>query len=309
MNRQMILSGLLACCLGLFVPSLALAQDQASASQSGTTLVLDPMKAVSIIKGNCLKCHDWASGYESIVSDGRVKPGKSGESPLYTMIRDEVMPPSPPAPTADDLETLRVWIEAGVPWANAVAGASDATSAATVQADNGFLFFRSRTEYHRVSGWASSGLLLAAGVVGAVRAYDLMSLGHEYRDANAISEGEISSVCADEIDSLWAEDQTLRWAHIGLLITGETLYLGNAITGISMISSDQAGTISRSQLHRYSFFTHAALMATEMVLGFFTTDALSRGDHEAVVRLGMAHASIGLAIPLVMIGSGLIMDL
>ncbi|MFH2113915.1 MAG: hypothetical protein ABIJ86_05335 [Spirochaetota bacterium] len=309
MNKQIVLRSLLACCLGLSVPSMALAQDQSSASQAGSMLVLDPMKAVSFIKENCLNCHDWASGYETMVSEGRVTPGQAEESPLYTMIRDKVMPPSPPALNDDELETLRVWIEAGVPWTNAVAGASDATSAVTEQVDNGFLFFRSRTEYHRISGWTSSGLLLAAGVVGAVRAYDLMSSGHEYRDANSISEGEISSLCADEINSLWAEDQSLRWAHIGLLISGETLYLGNAITGIAMISSDQPGVISRSQLHRYSFFIHAALMATEMVLGFSTTDALSRGDHGAVVRLGVAHASIGLAIPLVMIGSGLIMDL
>lgn len=309
MNKLSFLRILLVCCLGLSAPLMALAQDQSSISQGGTTLVLDPIMAVSIIKGYCLKCHAWASVYETIIADGRVTKGKPEESPLYTLIRDKVMPLSPPVPTADEIETLRVWIEAGVPWANAVAGASDATSAATVQSDNGFLFFKSKTEYHRFSGWTSSGLLLAAGVVGAIRAYDLMSSGHEYRDANSISEGQISALCADEINSLWSADQALRWAHIGLLISGETLYLGNAITGISMISSDQPGTISRSRLHRYSFFTHAALMATEIVLGFFTTDALSRGDHGAVVRLGVAHASIGLAIPLVMIGSGLIVDL
>jgi hypothetical protein len=291
------------------MPSLARAQDQTTISQVGTTLMLDPMKAVSIIQNNCLKCHSWASGYETIVADGRVTPGQPDESPLYTLVLDKIMPPSPPAPDADELEIIRVWIEAGVPWANAVGGASDATSAASGQADNGFLFFRSKTDYHRVSGWTSSGLLLAAGVVGAVRAYDLMSSGHEYRDANDISEGEISSLCSDEINSLWSADQALRWAHIGLLVSGETLYLGNAITGISMISADQPGTISRSQLHRYSFFAHAALMATEIVLGFFTTDAVSRGDHEAVVQLGVAHATIGLAIPLVMIGSGIIIDL
>lgn len=309
MNRTTILRSLLACCFGFFIPSMVLAQVQTNASQAGTTLVLDPVKAVSIIKRNCLKCHDWASGFETIVADGRVTPGQSDESPLYTLIRDKVMPPSPPVPTAEELGILRVWVDAGIPWANAVAGPSDANSGATEEGDSGFLFFRNKTEYHRISGWTSSGLLLAAGVVGAVRAYDLMYSGHEYRDANSISESEISSLCADEINSLWLEDQTLRWVHIGLLISGETLYLGNAITGISMISSDQPGVISRSRLHRYSFFTHAALMATEMILGFLTTDALSRGDHGTVVRLGVAHASIGLAIPMVMIGSGLIIDL
>lgn len=51
----------------------------------------------------------------------------------------------------------------------------------------------------RAAGWTSSGLLLAAGVVGAVRAYDLMSAGHEFRDQNNIGEEDIGPICYDEI--------------------------------------------------------------------------------------------------------------
>jgi hypothetical protein len=47
-------------------------------------------------------------------------------------------------------------------------------------------------------------------------------------------------------------------------------------------------------------------MAAEVVLGFLTTDALSKGDHELVSSLGVAHAAVGLAIPVVMIASGVV---
>lgn len=146
---------------------------------------------------------------------------------------------------------------------------------------------------------------ITAGVVGAIRAYDLMSAGHAYRDANDIGEDQIGPLCSGEIASLWSGDQTLRWTHVGLLIAGETVYLGNAITGVSMWSHGSPGVITRSDLHRYAFFLHAGLMASEIVLGFVTSDALSRGDHELVSTLGVAHAAIGLPIPLVVIGAGI----
>jgi len=75
-----------------------------------------------------------------------------------------------------------------------------------------------------------------------------MSAGHAYRDANGIGEGEIGSLCSTKINEVWKADQTLRWVHVGLLVS---------------------------------------------------TDALERSDHELVSSLGVAHAAIGFAIPLI----------
>lgn len=191
------------------------------------------------------------------------------------------------------------------------ASSPDAVSAATGQEPGGsFLGFPSKTAFHKFAGWTSGGLLLAAGVVGGIRAYDLMSSGHEYRDAQGITEEEqIGALCSGEISSLWSDStgQALRWTHVGLLAAGESLYLANAVTGVGFMEPLEPGLSSR-KIHRYAFFCHAFLMASEAVLGFFTTDALRRGDHEAVAKLGIAHASVGFAIPLVILGAGAVME-
>ena len=45
-------------------------------------------------------------------------------------------------------------------------------------------------------------------------------------------------------------------------------------------------------------------MLAQIILGVFTTEVLSRGDHWAIIGLGVAHTAVGFTIPLVMIGSG-----
>jgi len=291
------------------------AQTALPVSPTTQIVTLDMDKATSIIVNDCSRCHAWASDYGNIMASGLVVAGHPEESKLIDVIEAGYMPPSPPLPSAGDIEALSAWIAAGAPAPSTQA--LDATSAATPGAapdsghgpspyDGSFLGFPSKAAYHRAAGWTSAGLLMAAGVVGVIRAYDLMSAGHDYRDANGIGEDQIGPICYDEIASLWSADQTLRWTHVGLLIAGETVYLGNALTGISMLSRDTPGVVSRSDLHRYAFFIHAGLMASEIVLGFVTSDALSRGDHELVSTLGVAHAAIGLTIPLVVIGSGII---
>jgi len=168
------------------------------------------------------------------------------------------------------------------------------------------LGFADATAFHRAAGWGSTGLFLAAGAVGIARALDLQRAGHAYRDSLGMSEeDQISPLCSAEIAGLWRADQTLRRVHVGLLSAGEALYIADAVTGIAAI--DPSGlTSDRSKLHRWAFFGHAALMAAEIVLGFITTDAFSRGDHELVASLGVAHAAIGIAIPVVIVGAGLI---
>jgi len=171
-------------------------------------------------------------------------------------------------------------------------------------ARGGFLGFESKVAFHRAAGWGSAGLFLAAGAVGAVRAWDLMSTGHDYRDDR---DGELHGSCSDYIAELWGDGQALRWTHVGLIVAGESLYLADAITGISWIDPSRPAS-TRSKIHRWAFFGHAGLMAAEMVLGFLTTDALSRGDHDAVVQLGVAHTAVGFAIPVVIGASGLLMS-
>jgi len=187
----------------------------------------------------------------------------------------------------------------------------DAASGATAATESGgkagrpFLGFKSETAFHKAAGWGSAGLLLAAGVVGAVRAWDLMSAGHEYRDDYGIDEDEIGSACSAKITEVWKADQTLRWVHVGLVVSGETLYLADAVTGVSWIDPSRPASL-RSKLHRWAFYGHAALMLSEIVLGFLTTDALERGDHELVSSLGVAHVAIGFAIPLAIGAAGAI---
>ena len=45
-------------------------------------------------------------------------------------------------------------------------------------------------------------------------------------------------------------------------------------------------------------------MASQILIGVMSTDALRRGDHEAHQGLMTAHAVIGVAIPVVMAGAG-----
>ena len=180
--------------------------------------------------------------------------------------------------------------------------AQDAVTAPSMQDKSSFLDFPGKLNYHMVAGWTSTGLLLAAGGLGVARALDLMNRGHDVRDSLNIDE-ENDPAIASALSSVWENGQALRWLHIGFLAAGETLYLGNAVTGLSMKLPKGERTLA-SNIHLISFFTHAALMASEVIIGVMTTDALRRGDHEAHLGLVTAHAVIGVTIPIVMAGAG-----
>jgi hypothetical protein len=200
---------------------------------------------------------------------------------------------------------------------------SDATSAATSAAPEGadsgssatpsgsserFLGFRSKEAFHRFAGWTSGGLLLAAGVVGGIHTIQMMNKAHDWRDEHGIEEYD-TGACVDEIQSVWNDSgqQALRWTHVGLLAAGETFYLADALTGASFWHPLPPGW-SKAKIHRYAFFVHAGLMLTEGVLGFLTTDALKNGDHERMIGLLTAHAAIGITIPVVILGAGVVMS-
>jgi hypothetical protein len=141
--------------------------------------------------------------------------------------------------------------------------------------------------------------------MGGIHFLDMMSAAHAYRDSIGFQEGGPEAVRAAEIESVWAGDSAMRWWHVGFLISGETLYLGDALTGTSMFTKQQPGKLTKHDIHRYAFFVHAGLMAVQIGLGFAETYALSTGQHDLMIGIGGAHAAIGLAIPLVMLGAGL----
>ena len=186
--------------------------------------------------------------------------------------------------------------------------AVDAGSAASAVPAGFFLGFPSKAAYHRAAGWTSAGLFFAAGAVGTVRALDMMNRGHVRRDDLGISEeGNLGPLGEAALHDTWAEYQALRWVHVGLIAAGEAVYLGNAVTGMSMKIPLGSRPIN-SDLHMGAFIAHASLMAAEVVLGFLGTDALNRGDHEAMLAIGTAHIAIGFAIPVVIAGAGWVID-
>jgi len=260
-----------------------------------------------IMESSCSACHDWALTREGIADPSRVTPGSPEKSPLYTTVADDSMPiGSEPLPVTQK-NLLRAWIAAGATASEeplALALPEPAAAGAPEAAPPPARRFN-KVKFHQVSGFTSASLFLAAGAVGAVQFGTFMAESHAYRDANDIDEDEISSTCANYIMGLWAEPlhQSLRWTHVGLLSAGEALYLYNAVTGIGMITKSRGFT--PQALHRYAFFTHGTLMLAELILGVFTTEVLSSGNHWAIVGLGVAHIAVGFTIPVVMIGSGI----
>lgn len=269
---------------------------------------LELSQATVLIGSYCADCHDWAAGYRQLMDSSYVVAGNPDGSLLLARMESGEMPPADPLPDDEEIALVREWILAGAPAPGSGAdGVSGATGKVTdIVPRKSFLGFRNKTDFHRFAGWTSGGLLLASGIVGAVHADDLMGAGHELRGALGLSEeDQIGILCSIEINRLWGSSpaQAMRWTHVGLLVTGESLYLSNAITGIGMMGPSRSG-LTRGKIHRYALFVHAGLMAAEVALGFATSYALERGDHETVADLGRAHAAIGLAIPVVILGSG-----
>ncbi len=263
-----------------------------------------------LLQENCAACHDWTASYKGIADPARVTPGSPEKSPLYTKVASDAMPMGGQPLSVTQKNLLRAWIAAGateseqplqlaLPETSPKAGEAAAPPPPAPPARH-----FDKLKFHQVSGFTSASLFLAAGVVGAAQIGSMMSASHAYRDANNIDESQISSVCANYIMGLWndPEHTALRWTHVGLMATGEAFYLYNAVTGIGMI---QKKALSAQALHRYAFFLHGTLMLTQIILGVFTTEVLSTGNHWSIVGLGIAHTAVGFTIPLVMIGSGL----
>jgi hypothetical protein len=104
----------------LFAPSAAAADSQSK--------IDFPHSIVPILRVHCVECHggrrhegDFSiNTREEILKAGAVEPGKSADSHLIDLVtstdKEERMPKGKPALSADEVKTLRDWIDQGMPW-------------------------------------------------------------------------------------------------------------------------------------------------------------------------------------------------
>jgi mono/diheme cytochrome c family protein len=288
-----------------FIVALSFSIVMAAAQGTAIPKALDAGKATTVFIINCSACHDWAGAYQTIIDSGVVVPAKPDESPAWIAISEGRMPAKGTL-SEEDKALILAWIKAGAPKPSSDNAAAGPAGAALPSAR--FFGFENKEAFHRFSGWASGGILLAAGIVGAVHAYDMWSTAHAYRDSHGIDEFN-PATCDPEIALVWGSgtEQALRWTHVGLLAAGESFYIANVLTGTSFMGKLGPGW-SKAKIHRYAFFVHAGLMVAEGVMGYFTSDALSRGDHDTFHTLLIAHAGVGIVIPVVILSAGAIMD-
>jgi hypothetical protein len=259
----------------------------------------------TILADRCSGCHDWARSPETLSDAGIIVPGNAEGSKMYQMIAEDAMPMTGSKLTADQKEIIRAWIAAGAPQTgegSAAAPAELPSSPAPIPRP------QVNIPLHMVSGFTSSGLFLAAGIVGAVHFFTMLDAGHAWLEANYGSAEPTDAARAAMVEYLWNDptQQALRWTHVGLLASGDLFYLWNAITGTEMIISPPSGRPPRADIHRLAFFTHAGLLAAQLGLGLLSTYALSSGNHELVSAVGAAHLVVGVAIPTVMITAGVL---
>jgi hypothetical protein len=313
----------------LLVVAIALAAAGGGVMAAEKTLAVSFGPVQELLRARCAVCHGWAETADGIL--GKVKPGSPDESLIWQKVSKNIMPPDGPLADADKA-MLKEWIAAGAPAdpgaadaapadpgaagaapadapdADATTGATSAGGGPAGKAPSKFLGFKSKTAFHMASGYTSSALFFAAGIVGAVQWGTLMHASHEYRDLLGI-EDEPSAQCRTYIAALRDDPlhSALRWAHAGFVSAGEALYLANAITGLGMLTQDRPG-LTPQDIHRYAFFTHGALMICQIVLGIASSAFLDLGDHWSIVGAGIAHTAVGFAIPAVMLGAGITID-
>lgn len=279
--------------LFLLTPALFAQETRALPGNSGFTTIKE------ILTRSCSACHDWTTTRADILEKGGVVPGKPGESKLYQQIAGDVMPLSGDKLTADEKAFIRGWIQAGAPETSLPISVASGAPPAAPAPRAGF-----KVPFHEVTGFTSVALFSAAGVLGVIHYFDMKNVIHPgglFSDSEGTGgEGDFAAMT-----TIWNNQQALRWWHVGLVISGEALYLGDMATGLSMLSRHVPGKVTRSDIHRWAFVTHASLMAAQIVLGFLETDALSRGLHDESMFYTGAHTLIGVAIPAIMLYAGL----
>jgi hypothetical protein len=228
-------------CLLLTLPCLSPAAQEQAGNRGFQTIQ-------EIFQANCSACHDWATSYEGITDPSRLVKGSPEASAVYTTVASDSMPPMDPKLTHAQKNLIRDWIAAGAPSgsepiAQAPPPEPSKQGPLTPVKPKGVSISSGKLRFHRISGFTSASLLLAAGAVGAAQWGTLIAAGHTYRDKYDIDEDQISSVCAGYIQGLWNDPmhQALRWTHVALLSTGELFYLYNAATGVQMLTKDRPG--------------------------------------------------------------------
>ena len=164
---------------------------------------------------------------------------------------------------------------------------------------------------HKALAYTTGGFLLATDAVGLYNFLSMMNEGHKYRNEQDLSwrTPNYSSLQTDEIKYIWNEHQTQaqRILHASLVTASSICYVSTAAIELSIPRlSDDPSYLAKVRLHRNIFFLHAALMAANIGLGFAESYALSQGNHNAVESLGVTHLFIGFALPVVMVGSGIV---
>ncbi len=216
-------------CFGLVVAILTVNLGMTAGVSAETLSAMPANKGFATVKEildrSCSACHDWTVSYESIIGGGRVVPGSPEKSMLYQKIATDEMPQEGEKLTAEQKAFIRSWIAAGasstelpiaVPGCRGWRGGLSGRAAA--RASKGFLFFPSKASFHAVTGLTSAALFLAAGVIGVVHFLNMMNEGHAYRDQIGWNKDTGNpAVRTNEIETVWGNDQALRWWHVGLI--------------------------------------------------------------------------------------------
>jgi hypothetical protein len=164
---------------------------------------------------------------------------------------------------------------------------------------------------HKTFAFLTAGCLLLGDILGTYHFFELRDAGHRYCDAHS------NGADADNIDpavfragilDAWgsSNSQLFRVLHGGSIALGTIFYTATATMELSMprmIKDDRP--LSSVNLHHDLFYLHAGLMIASIGLGFWESYALSRGEHDVVHGVGIAHLIIGYALPIVITTSGL----
>lgn len=259
-----------------------------------------------ILDRSCAACHDWTATHERIIKEGGVVPGKPDQSKLYTQIASDAMPLSGPKLSADEKAFIRGWIQAGASASDLPLSVERGSKAEAPKP--AISLAQLKLPFHEIGGFTSVGLFGAAGVLGVIHYIDMKDMIHSggFFAGGEGSGGDIGGEGSEfgAMTQIWNNQQSLRWWHAGLVIGGETLYVGNLISGLTMLTPHIPGKVTKADIHRWAFFIHLTLMTAQIALGLLETDALSHGYHDAAIAYTGAHALIGVAIPVIMLYAG-----
>jgi hypothetical protein len=166
---------------------------------------------------------------------------------------------------------------------------------------------------HKALAFTTGGLLLLSDAVGAYHFFSMRNQGHEYRNANGYTERNMNADAqTKEIETISrsSKSQTEKAIHTELIALSTICYVATATIELTLPRMDtDSSKFSRPNIHHSLFYGHAALMLANIGLGIAESYALSQGNHNLVQGLGITHMIVGIAAPVIMIGSGIVFKL